>query len=165
VVGGVLIVAAVGVAVGMFIWTLSAFLSTDAEISADGRTHHVRVDNDRDRMLWLEDGSAQHCQVVDRATGEDIDLDLVGASYDRSDEDGEWHGVAKFDPGSGDLDVTCAGHGGTALIGPAPRIGSFVLGILATILIPLALGLSGLSILIVTGILFAVRPPRPKEPA
>jgi hypothetical protein len=162
VLGAALVVAAVGAFVGLFVWTLSGFLDTDATIDADGQPHQVSVGTDRDRMLWLEDGFGQQCRVVDRATGEMIPLDPVGGSYDRSDGSGEWHGASRFDPGSGDLEVTCGPAEGSVLIGPAPRIGSFVIGILATILVPLALGLTGLIILIVTGILFAVRPARPK---
>lgn len=161
VVGSVLVVGAVAVAVGLFVWTLSGFLDTDARVAADGRPHRVTVDTDGDRMLWFEDGSAQACQITDRDTGEQLDLRHVDATYTRSDSDGDWRGFARFDPGSGDLEVTCTPRG-SVLIGAAPRIGSFVAGLLATILVPMVLGMSGLAILIVTGILFATRPARPK---
>ena len=159
VVGTALVVAAIIAAIGLFWWTLSAFLDSDATISADGRPHEVSVGTDRDRMIWLESGRPEDCRVVDARTGDPIPLDPVGAAYTRSDSGGDWHGVARFDPGSGDLVVTCDG-GGSALISPAPRIGSFVVGILATILVPLLLGLAGLVTLIVTGILWATRPSR-----
>jgi hypothetical protein len=158
VVGSVLIVGAVAAAVGLFIWTLSAFLDTDARVAADGQPHQVTVGTDGDRMLWFEEGSAQTCQIVDRASGDVVVLDRVSATYERSDTDGDWHGFARFDPGTGNLEVTCA-PAGTVLIGAAPKIGNFVVGILATIFVPLFLGLFGLAILIVTGILFATRPP------
>jgi hypothetical protein len=161
VVGGALVVAAIVAAVGLFIWTLSGFLDTDARVAADGQPHQVTVGTGEDRMLWMEDGFGQSCQVIDLDTGDTIRLRSVGGSYNRSDTGGDWHGVARFDPGSGHLEVTCSSSG-TALIGPAPKIGTFVGGILATIFVPLFLGLFGIAILIVTGILFSTRPARPR---
>lgn len=161
VVGIVLLLVAVAAGVGLFIWTLSGFLDTDAELAADGRPHQVSVGTDEDRMLWRADATAQECEVVDRRTGDVIALDPTTASFDRSDSGGSWHGFATFDPGSGDLRVTCSG-GGTVLIGPAPHFGSFVVGIFATILVPLVLGLAGVVVLIVTGILWSTRPARPR---
>jgi hypothetical protein len=160
VVGGALIVAAIAAGVGLFVWTLSGFLATDARIPADGRAHQVTVGTGEDRMLWLENGLPQECGIVDLETGDPITLDPVAGSYERSDSHGSFRGVARLDPGSGDLEVTCR-PAGTAVIGPAPKIGSFVGGLLATIFVPLLLGLSGLAVLIVTGILFASRPARP----
>lgn len=162
VVGGGLIVAAIVAGVGLFIWTLSGFLDTDAKVAADGDPHQVSVGTDGERMLWLEDGFGQQCSIVDRSTGDEIPLHRVSATYDRSDPSGDWSGFARFDPGSGDLEVTCAASAGAVLIGPAPRIGNFVAGVLATIFVPLFLGLAGLAILIVTGIFFVSRPARPK---
>jgi hypothetical protein len=162
VVGGALIVAAVVAAVGLFIWTLSGFLDTDASIDADGDSHRVSTGTDGERMLWLEDSFGQECTIVDLRSGEEVPLHRVSAEYNRSDPSGDWSGFARFDPGSGDLEVTCTASDGVVLIGPAPRIGSFVVGILATIFVPLFLGLLGLAILIVTGILFVSRPVRPK---
>jgi hypothetical protein len=160
-VGIALVLGAVGAAVGLFIWTLSGFLETDARVAADGSAHAVTVGTGGDRMLWLEDGRAGGCTIVDQQSGERVLLRHLGASYTRSDSDGEWHGAARFRPGSGRIEVTCEG-GGTALIGPAPRIGSFVAGILATIFVPLLLGLAGVAVLLVTGILWSLRPARPR---
>lgn len=164
VVGGGLVVAAVAVGIGLFVWTISAFLSTDATIDADGRPHEVSVGADGERMLWLEDGFDQRCEIVDRATGKPMVLRPVGGDFTRSDGSGDFGGAARFDPGSGQLRVTCEGSDGTVLIGPAPRIGAFVGGVFAMILIPLALGMLGLLVLIVTGVLFTTGAPR-RRPA
>lgn len=161
VLGGGLVLAAVVAGIGLFIWTLSSFLETDAEIPADGLAHVVTVGTDGDRILWLEDGVGQTCLVADAETGSAVAQRPLSGTYKRSDSDGSWHGGGRFDPGSGRLAVTCTG-GGTALVGPAPQFGSFFAGILATILVPLGLGLIGLAILITTGILWAIRPARPK---
>jgi hypothetical protein len=163
VVGVALIVAAIAAGIGLFIWTLSGFLDTDATISADGQPHHVTVGTSEDRMLWLEDGFGQECAIVDQRSGAQIRLHPVSADYTRSDSSGDWSGFARFDPGSGDLEVTCTASDGAVLIGPAPQIGSFVGGILATIFAPLLLGLAGLVVLIVTGILFTTRPARARS--
>lgn len=158
--GIALILGAVAAAVGLFIWTLNGFLDTDATISADGETHRIRIEGDEERMLWLEDGFGQDCQIVDRATGETIPLDPVTGSFERSDGSGDWSGDSRFDPGSGDLEVTCVAGEGSVLVGPAPRIGSFVTGIVATIVVPLVLFLAGVAVLLVTGILWSLRPAR-----
>lgn len=160
VLGGGLVVSAVAVGIGLFVWTISAFLSTDANIAADGAPHDVTVASDGDRMLWLEDGFGQRCEIVDRTTGESVVLGPVGGSFSRSDGSGDWHGAARFDPGTGSLRVTCDPGEGAVLIGPAPRIGAFLGGIFATVLIPLGLGAVGVLILIVTTVLFATGAPR-----
>jgi hypothetical protein len=162
-------VLAVLVAVGVFVWLLAGFLDFDAKVPADGRPHHVAVATDGDRMLWTESPD-QECQVVDLATGEPIPLRRVGGSFTRSDSDGDLTGARRFAPGSGDLSVTCispAFHrpdSGTVVIGPMPHIGSLVAGVLAMILVPGLLGLAGLVILLVNGILWSTRQPRPRGP-
>ena len=160
-----LLLAAAAAAVGLFIWTLSGFLETDASLLADGQPHRVTVATDGDRMLWLP-GSDGRCRVVDLATGAPVHLRPVGGSYERSDSHGDLRGAFRFDPGSGRLSVACitstGATGDEVVIGPSPRIASFVVGILATIFVPLLLGLAGLAVLIVTGILWATRPARPR---
>ena len=163
--GILLLLAAAGAAVGLFIWTLSGFMETDASLAVDGQPHRVSVGTDGDRMLWLP-GSDGRCRVVDLATGAPVDLRVVGGSYERSDSHGDLHGAFRFDPGSGRLAVACTTStgptGDEAVIGPSPRIASFVVGILATILVPALLGLAGFVVLIVTGVLWATRPARPR---
>lgn len=155
VLGGGLIVAAAVVGVALFVWLLASFFEADARVSADDRPYVVSVGTDGDRMLWLASG--QSCEVVDTQTYRPIPQEPMDGTLERSDSDGTRYGDSRFDPGSGRLEVTCTG-GGTVLVGPAPEVGSFVAGILLTILLPLGLGLLGLVILIVTGVLWAVRP-------
>jgi hypothetical protein len=147
--------------VALFVWTIASFLQTDAEVPADGQTHVVSVDTDGDRLLWFDDGTTQSCQILDDRTQEPVVLRDVTGDFSRSDPGGSWQGVARFDPGSGVLAVSCTG-GESVLIGPAPEFDSLVTGVLLTVLLPLGLGLVGLAVLLVTGILWAVRPARPK---
>ena len=42
-----------------------------------------------------------------------------------------------------------------------PLGADFVLGLLVTLVLPLVLGAAGLAVLVVTGVLFATRPPGP----
>jgi hypothetical protein len=164
--GLALIGAAVVAGVALFVWTLHGFLATDVDIARDGRPHRVEVSTDGDRMLWApEYASTPACRVVDRATGDEVPLRGAGGDFRRSDGGaGDWRGLWRFDPGSGSLEITCDQTGSrpssTVEIGPSPRIGSFLLGILATILVPAVLGLSGVVVLIVTGILYSTRPAR-----
>lgn len=176
VLGGGLIVAAFVAAVGLFICTLWPLIDTDATVPADGQTHRVTVGTDGDRMLWRDsDLFDPDCQVIDSGTGQPVDLRPVTSQFTRDFGEGEWTAAYRFDPGSGQLDVTCAsapdiesdadwemGWGSEVQIGPAPQVGTFVGGLIATIAVPTLLGLFGLATLIVTGVLWSSRPARPK---
>lgn len=164
VVGGVLVAVAIGTFLALFVWTLSGFLKTDATVEADGRPHEVTVPTDRDRMMWFDETvTYPDCRVVDLRSGEEIRLRSVSGDFRRNNGTaGDMVGVHQFDPGSGRLEVTCDGVSGRTFvdIGPAPAVGGFVAGLLATILVPLLLGGSGVVVLIVTGVLFATGRPR-----
>lgn len=159
VLGGVLVGAAAIAGVVLFLWIFVSLFQTDAEVPADGAPYVVTVDTDGDRLLWKEDGIRQTCQIIDAGTGQPVEEDDFTGSFDRSDSDGAWLGATEFDPGSGQLEVTCEG-GGSVLIGPAPELDSFLLGLVIAVVVPLGLGLLGLVVLIVTGVLWATRPRR-----
>jgi hypothetical protein len=165
VLGTGLIIVAIGIAVGVFIWLLAAFLDFDATIDADGKPHHVTVGTDRDRMLWT-DSTAQRCQLVDLSTNKRIPLHQVDGNFSTSDENGDFEGFLSFDPGSGNIEITCVqtdgSTPGTVLIGPLPRVDSLVVGVLIAIFVPAILGLTGLVIIILNGILWSTRQPKPK---
>jgi hypothetical protein len=165
VLGTGLIIIAIGIAVGIFVWLLAAFLDFDATIDADGRPHNVTVGTDGDRMLWT-DSSAQTCRLTDLDTGKPIPLHQVDGSFSRSDDQGDFEGFLSFDPGSGHVEITCVqtdgSTPGTVLISSVPPIGSFVVGILVAIFVPGLLGLAGLVVILVNGILWSTRQPKPK---
>ncbi|MGY2704241.1 MULTISPECIES: hypothetical protein [unclassified Nocardioides] len=165
VLGSGLVVLAIGIAVGVFVWLLAAFLDFDAIVDADGQPHNVTVGTDRDRMLWT-DSTAQSCRLIDLDSGEPIPLHRVSGDFSRSDSHGDFEGFLRFSPGSGHVVITCVqtdgSSPGSVLIGPMPRIGSLVAGVLIAILVPALLGLAGLVIIIVNGILWSTRQPRPK---
>lgn len=163
--GIALLVAAAGAGVGIFVWTLSAFVHTDIEVPRDGAPHAVELSSGGEQMLWTYDFESRPvCRVVDTATGAEVRLREPGGEFRREGggSTGDWVGTWRFDPGSGHLEVTCGPSGSrppsTVEIGPAPRISSFVVGLLATIFVPLFLGLAGVAVLLVTGILWSLRP-------
>ena len=167
-VGGiVLILLAVVAGIGIFVWLLAGFLSSDASLRADGDPHRVSVGTDGDRMLWYEDPDTR-CQVIDTESDAEVALRRMGGSFERSDPEGDLEGLYRFSPGSGELEVTCVspfsdlGEPGLVLIGQVPEIDSIVLGVLLLIGVPGLLGLAGLVMLIWTGILWSLRDPRPK---
>lgn len=176
VVGAGLIVVGLAAGVGLFIWTLSAFFTTDARVPTDGEPHVVTVDTDGDRMLWRDDDVFDPgCRIVDRANGKEIRLRPVTSQLSRDTGDGDLVAAYRFSPGSGELEVTCSARAGgdpdsdwemgwseDVVIGPAPSVGGFIGGLIATIAVPGLLGLFGLATLIVTGVLWASRPARPK---
>jgi hypothetical protein len=160
VVGGGLVAAGIATGVGLFAWTVMGFMKTDATVAADGRPHLVLLEPGEPKMLWVHEYDAARCSILDRATGTELDHSPVTGSFTRSTGRDEWVGDRRFDSGSGQLEVTCDRSGGPAQIGPAPRVGAFVGGLLAMILVPLALGGAGLVVLVVTGVLFASGAPR-----
>ena len=160
VLGGGLLVAAAASGVGLFVWTLSGFLSTEATVAADGGAQVVEVGTDGERMLWVDERYAEpDCSLVDTATGEPVsDLRETTGDFRRSSGAAEWYGAYVFEPGSGRIEVTCVGADEVEVqIGPAPSLGGFGLGVLLTIAVPLVLGGLGLVVLLVTGILWSTR--------
>lgn len=108
-----------------------------------------------------EGGGATNCTIVDTADGQVVVQSPVFGATSRSGSDGSWIGSTTFDPGSGDLEVTCGTGGGARVqIGPEVSVGGLIGGILLTVLAALVLGGAGLVVLIVTGVLFVTRPPR-----
>ncbi|MEV7428650.1 hypothetical protein AB0N29_03460 [Nocardioides sp. NPDC092400] len=158
--GGALLVAAVASGIGLLVWTLSGFLDTDATVSGDGRPHLVTVDDDRDRVLWLRTDDPTACRVVDATTGQEVRLGPVGGTFEKSDGSGEWTADSRFRPGSGELEVTCAAGGAPVQVGHAPDVRGFVGGIVATVAVPLVLGLAGLVVLLVTAVRWGTGRPR-----
>jgi hypothetical protein len=162
VLGGGLLVAAVASGIGLFVWTLSSFLATDVSVPADGAAHTVDVGTDGDRMLWFDERYDEPtCSLADAGTREPV-AGLRGPSgeFRRSTGGESWHGAYVFEPGSGRVEVTCTAVETAPVeveIGPAPSLGSFGIGLLLTIVVPLVLGGAGLVVLLVTGILWSSR--------
>lgn len=161
--GGFIVASVVAVVIGLvfFLSSVTGFLQVDATIENDGQPHDLSVPTDGARMLWADGGTAE-CDIIDRETDADVSTHSVSGDFERSDDSGDWIGVIRFDPGSGDLTVTCTEASGRVQIGPAPRIANFVLGLVLLIFVPTGLGIIGLVALIITGILFATGAPRQK---
>lgn len=164
VVAGLLILAGLTIGVLLVVQTVRDFTETDATIPADGQSHALTVDTDQDRMVWIHPGAPQTCSIIDTATGTAVSTEGLGVTYTKDVGSGEWEGSSRFDPGSGDLEVTCEATGGEIQIGPAPEFGKFFGGIVAGILIPVLLGGAGFVLLIVIAILYATGRPRNVPP-
>ncbi|GAB2880679.1 hypothetical protein [Nocardioides pacificus] len=161
--GAALLVLAAVAGVGLFVWTLVGFTETDTAVPADGETHTVTVPSEGDRMLWYDESRVRpECIVEDAATGESLTLRSPGGSFTRGDGSASWRAFHRFDPGSGELVVTCTSSASDAEveIGPAPRVATLVGGILATLLVPVLLGGIGLIVLVITAVRFATGDPR-----
>lgn len=157
--------SSVAIGIGVFVWLLVGLLDFDTIVEADGTTNLVTVGTDRDRMLWM-DSTTQTCVVVDHRTGEEIALRPVDGEFTRSDSNGDFEGLLRFDPGSGRIEITCTQTDGTApgpvMVSAVPRLGSAAAGIVFAVLVPGLLGLAGIVIILWTGILWSLRPPRPR---
>ena len=155
-----LMLAGVAVGVLLVVQSVRAFVDVDATVPADGQVHEVSVPTDRDRMIWAHPGQPPACTLTDAATGAELGLGGLGATYTKSAGSGSWEGTHRFDPGSGDLEVACAPTGSEIQIAPAPDFGSVFGGLAAGILLALLLGGGGFVLLIVLVILFATGRPR-----
>lgn len=160
--GGTLMVAALVGFVVMFVLVLRSLLSVEATVAVDGEPHQVSVESDGDRIVYVDSEAPRpSCEVVDTRTGEEISLGGVNGEISRSTGGTDWEGAWTFDPGSGELEITCTSEaGGSIEIAEAPRVGMVVGGIFLLIAIPLVVGFTGFIIVVITGILFVVRPPR-----
>ena len=156
VVGAVLLLAAAASFVWFLFLAVDDFGDVEARVPADGAVHQVSVSPEEDKFLWVRENDAADCLVRDQARDVAVVLGPLSATYVR----GSWVADSRFSSGSGSLAVTCASSGGPAEIGPAVDVPSFVTSLLLAILLPLALGFAGVVVLVVTGILWAVRPRR-----
>ena len=110
------------VPVGFMVLRLVELSRTDAIIPLDGATHDVRVEADDERMIWVDvDTPTPECQVRDTRGGDPVELHRVNLKTVREGESGDESGRWQFDPGSGDLAVSCSSTtaSGSAAIGAA----------------------------------------------
>lgn len=158
VVGGALLVLAPLAFVASLFTVLAPLFQEDAVLPADGQPRQVSVAAGEERALFTPQGSSASCSVTD-GSGTDLKLRRVSGEFTVN----EWLAVARFDTGDGDLSVACDGGGTTdeVRIGSLPAGSTIIVGLLAGILVPIALGGAGLVVLVVTGVLHASRPPRP----
>lgn len=159
-VGAAVLVLGVGMGVYGLVRTFAGTFTTEETIRADGQTQNITVGTDKDRMIWGEPGEPVQCSIVDSASGAEVTRSSLDASYTKSGGSGPWEGVARFDPGSGDLDVTCQSGASDIQIGPAADFGRVFGGTAAFILLIVLSGLVGVTMLIVVGILYATGRPR-----
>ncbi|MET1059464.1 MAG: hypothetical protein ABWX84_07690 [Nocardioides sp.] len=159
-VGGGLMLFAAAVGVAAWVLLFRGLMQTDTSVPVDGRSHQVTVPTDGDRMVWADTlAERPQCTVTDRESGQEIPLKATNGTFERNEQTA----VRSFAPGSGTLDVTCEGDPSTEVeIGPAPDITAFVGGVLVGVLVPLLLGGTGFVIVLVTGVLWTTRPPRPR---
>jgi hypothetical protein len=102
------------------------------------------------------------CRITDGSGARLVQRELAG-SYTTTVDGQEHVAVSRFPTGDGDVSFTCpVASVFTVRVGQVPEVGSMIAGIGVSIVGPLLLGTAGLVILIVTGILYATRPPRSK---
>ena len=107
---------------GFMFVRLLGLTSTDAVVPVDGATHSVQVESEDDRMIWVDrDDPTPDCEVRDATSGASVELHRVTMKTVRDGGTGDESGRWQFDPGSGELEVSCSGGtvGGSAAIGPA----------------------------------------------
>ena len=166
VIGGLLVALAIACfVVGLFL-TLRSAIGADATFRADGQPHTVHVPAGEKRMLFATEGDGVACVITE--DGQRVPL---GSPHLRTHVDAngtDWTGRGTFTSRTGTVQATCAtpavtGHQARIRIG-APLGAGFVIRVVATILVPILLGLAGVVILVVTAVLWATRRPTPSVP-
>lgn len=156
----VLLLVASALSFGLLLWgSVQSGLRTDAEVPLDGRPHEVSVPADEERTVFVARRDADPaCRFVDAASGEELDLGAVSGTFTRSNGQDEWRALWTLAPSSGTVLATCEGEGTTPVqLAPPVDVGRFVGGIMAAVLVPMALGGLALLSLVVLGVLFLTR--------
>jgi len=160
VVGAALLLAAIPAFVWFLIRAIDGFADIEAHVPADGAAHQISVTADEEKFLWAHENDETDCQIRDLVRGTALTVHALGGTYTRSDSSEAWVAEGRFDSGSGRLAVTCSTSGGAAEIGPAVDVFSFVVTLLLAIGLPFLFGGAGVAVIVVTGVLWAVRPAR-----
>jgi hypothetical protein len=160
VVGGVLLVLAPLVFVGALFSVLRPLTQEDAVFRADETPITVELPANEERAVFNDPSEPADCTAVD-GSGQEIEFRSVTGEFTYN----EWTAVGRFDTGDGEVTFECGGTSPASEIRIAqlPSTGTFIAGLLVGLIVPLVLGLVGIVILIVTGVLWATRPPRPKR--
>jgi hypothetical protein len=155
-VGGGLMVLAFVVFVGTLILTFGRF-TQDAVFAAGETPVEVDLPAGTERALYSNSGFSVDCTATD-GTGANVEFRPVSGEFTFN----QWTAVSRFDTGDGHLTFDCVETSpGTQLrIGALPSAGGFLAAVAVGILLPMALGLIGLMILIVTTALWATGAPR-----
>jgi hypothetical protein len=158
-IGLVLLVLAVASLAGGLYWALSPLAHEDDVFRAADGPVTVDLPAGEERALFVEDGYPVSCTATD-ADGADVELRDVTGEFTTN----EWSAELRFDTGAGDVEFVCdtVAPGAEVRIGKVPTTGQFVGGLALGIGGPILFGFGGMIVLVVTGILWATRSPRPR---
>ena len=163
-VGGGLILLGVIAFAALLALTISRASPTDdvVTVAAPGQPVAVNVEADQKRMLFVEQGQpAPACTMTDGG-GEPVAVDTIGSdSASVSPGSTEWKGFATFTASTPQVGLTCPDAvTGQRIRAGAPLDAGFAASILATVVVPLLLVGAGGLVLLITLILWVIRPPR-----
>ncbi|ROR92154.1 hypothetical protein [Nocardioides aurantiacus] len=161
-VGGVLLALAAVVFVVGLVTTVGRGTDTDvvALVPGPGQPISAGVPVGEERMLFVPAGEpAPRCRVVD-GRGRELPLRPTTVATTVTTMGTTWTGVSTFtSPTTAEVRVGCEAPVEQLRIG-SPLGAGFAIGLVLTILGPLALGGVGLVVLVVTTVLWSTRPPR-----
>lgn len=160
VIGAGLVLAAIALFAAALVAILGPLFHEDAVFPAS-EPHTINVPAHSQRALYSDGDSGLTCSAVD-GTGAVLPLRLVTGHFTVN----QWTAVFRFDTGDGEVTLDCGltGDASQVRVGELPNTGTFVIGLVVGILGPLALGLAGALILVITFIRYLTRQPRPKAP-
>jgi hypothetical protein len=167
VVGGVLMLAGIGIAVALFVRAYSSVTQQDGVVTANGRTANVSAPPGEKRMLFIESGQrAPSCELVD-GTGRKLAVRPIFGEATLDTGGTQWQAFSQVDSsGDGKVAITCtpttSGDGTQVQVRmgapvDAGTLGGGVLGGFAALFL---LSGAGFVVLLVTTILWFSRKPR-----
>lgn len=161
VVGVVLLLLAGLCFAGGLFWALRPLAQEDAVITAGEGPVTVDLPAGEERAVYARVGEPVACTAVD-ADGATVELRRISGDFTYDD----WTAQQRFDTGAGDvvLDCTTVDPGSEVRVAQLPTTARFVTGLVLAIGGPVLFGLGGFVVLVVTGILYATRAPRPRRP-
>lgn len=128
------------------------FLDAEGTVPVDGSEYTIRLTTLEQHLLLVSNGS---CTVTDPESGSVLPLSEVGGTSSSSSSH-----FYHFTPTGYDVTISCSGDPNEeALVAPDPG-NAFLTGLIAGILLPLALGGIALIVTIVLIVLFATGAPR-----
>ena len=165
VLGALLLVAGLVLSVSAIVLSVAAFARVEARVPADGVSRTIPVEQGAEYLLWKRPGESEACTVVDATSRTDVPVRGLGfTSYTRDLGSGSWEGSRTFTARSSTIEITCAPGTSAVEVGEKPRVHTLVGGILLGLVLPILLPVVGFVLLLVVGILYAVRSPRRATP-
>lgn len=157
--GVLCILLAIAGVVGSFIFLFLGLFATDGDVPVDGERHTITLGSDAERMVFVQDGAAVRCELLD-ADGSPLALRGANGTFTKSINGEDRVGVWTFKPSGDSVEMACSGEDQLDVqVGPSALSG----GRLAVI--GIGFGISALVGIVGAGLLITALIRRVSQPA